>query len=247
MAKGGVVSGGGRAFRYLVGGFVLALAAFAAVSGGSWGIVLVLAAAGAVILLGHRIFKPAITRESGAVVCHYVPWQETGAFVALIIVPLIGIGAIAVAFESNSPGFGWAGVFLLAITPLSLFAFLRARRRCLLRIAPNALSVPRPDNGWTVTDIPRAAVQSITTSAATVGLGTKLPQAEIRYAAGGTGRGGAGTVRVGPAPSRDTVWLTIEPDNLLTALQVWKDGDPNDPGLMDRVEAILRGQAPDSV
>jgi hypothetical protein len=25
------------------------------------------------------------------------------------------------------------------------------------------------------------------------------------------------------------------------------DADPDDPGLMDRVEAILRGQAPDSV
>ena len=33
--------------------------------------------------------------------------------------------------------------------------------------------------------------------------------------------------------------------NPLHALQAWKDGDPNDPGLMDRVEAILRGQAPD--
>jgi len=34
-----------------------------------------------------------------------------------------------------------------------------------------------------------------------------------------------------------------DPANLLHALQAWKGGDPNDPGLMDRVEAILRGQA----
>jgi hypothetical protein len=239
MAKDGVVSGGGRVFRYLVGGLVLALAVFGVVSGGPWGISLMLATAAPMIMLGHRIFKPAITREPGAVVCHYVPWQETGAFIALIAVPLIGIGAIAAAFESNSPFYGWAGVFALAITPLSLFSFLRARRRCLLRITPVTLSVPQPADGWTVTDIPRAAVRSITTSTATVGLGTKLPQVEIHYATTGSGRGG-GKVRVGPAPSRDTVWLTIDPNNLLPAMQAWKDADPNDPQLLDRVESVLR-------
>jgi hypothetical protein len=40
--------------------------------------------------------------------------------------------------------------------------------------------------------------------------------------------------------------FTVDPANLGAGLQAWKDGDPNDPGLMDRVEAILRGQAPDS-
>jgi hypothetical protein len=239
MAKDSVITGGGRVFRYLVGGFVLALAVFGAVSGGPWGMVLTLATAGAVIMVGHRIFRPAITRESGAVVCHYEPWQETGGFGALIGIPLIGTGAIGVAFQSNSPFYGWAGVFLLAITPVSLFGFWRGRRRCLLRITPDVLNVPRPADGWTVFDIPRAAVQEITPSTATVGLGTKMPQVEIRYAAGGTGRG-FGTVRVGPAPSRDTVWLTIEPDNLRAALQVWKDGDPNDPRLLDLVESVLR-------
>ena len=51
----------------------------------------------------------------------------------------------------------------------------------------------------------------------------------------------------GRAPAEDTVLLMLDPSNLRPALQAWKDGDPNDPGLMDRVEAILRGQAPDSV
>jgi hypothetical protein len=41
--------------------------------------------------------------------------------------------------------------------------------------------------------------------------------------------------------------FTVDPANLGAGLQAWKDADPNDPGLMDRVEAILRGQAPDSV
>lgn len=237
MAKDGVVSGGGRVSRYLVGGLVLAVAVLGVVYGAPWGIALMLATAGPMIMVGHRIFTPAITREPGAIVCHYEPWQETGAFIALIAVPIIGIGAIAAAFQSNTRFFGWAGVFALAVTLLSLFAFRRARRRCLLRITPAALSVPRPDDGYTVVEIPRAAVQSITPSSATVGLGTQLPQTEIRYAATGSG---AGTVLLGPAPSRDTVWLTIDPGNLFTAIQVWKDADPNDPRLLDRIESVLR-------
>jgi len=40
--------------------------------------------------------------------------------------------------------------------------------------------------------------------------------------------------------------FTVDPANLAAGSQAWKDGDPTDPGLMDRVEAILRGQAPDS-
>ena len=37
--------------------------------------------------------------------------------------------------------------------------------------------------------------------------------------------------------------FTVDPANLAAGLKAWKDGDPNDPGLMDRVEAILRGQS----
>jgi hypothetical protein len=51
----------------------------------------------------------------------------------------------------------------------------------------------------------------------------------------------------GRAPAEDTVLLMLDPSNLRPALQAWKDGDPNDPGLMDRVEAILRGQAAKSL
>jgi len=218
------------------------LAAFAALSGEiPWGLGLMLATAAVVIILGHRIFRPAVTREPGAVVCHYIPWYETGAFVALVAVPLIGLSGIALASEHGSSLYGWGGLFLLAVTPLSLVNFLRARRRCLLRITPTVLGVPMPDQGYAVTDVPRAAVQSITSGAAVVGLGTKLPLVELRYAPGDPGRGSAGTVRLGPAPSRDTVWLTVEPADLLTALEVWNESDPKDPALLDHIEAILCG------
>ena len=44
--------------------------------------------------------------------------------------------------------------------------------------------------------------------------------------------------------AKKTAWLTVEQADLLAGLQSWKDADANDPGLMDRVEATLRGQAP---
>jgi hypothetical protein len=54
-------------------------------------------------------------------------------------------------------------------------------------------------------------------------------------------------VLFGPTNTLKTSWLTVEQSDLLGGLQAWKYGDPDDPGLMDRVEAILRGKAPDSV
>jgi hypothetical protein len=60
-----------------VGGLVLAVAVLGVVYGAPWGFSLMLAIAGAGIMVGHRIFTPAITREPGAVVCRYEPWQAS--------------------------------------------------------------------------------------------------------------------------------------------------------------------------
>jgi hypothetical protein len=38
--------------------------------------------------------------------------------------------------------------------------------------------------------------------------------------------------------------LTVEPSNLLAALQMWKDADPADSGLMERLEPILTSRTP---
>ena len=71
------------------------------------------------------------------------------------------------------------------------------------------------------------------------------PAVQITYQAGNSGPGPAtpGTVLFGPTNTKKTAWLTVEQADLLAGLQAWKAGGPNDPGLMDRVEAILRGQA----
>jgi hypothetical protein len=68
------------------------------------------------------------------------------------------------------------------------------------------------------------------------------PTTKISYQASDSGPT-THTVLFGPTNTKKTAWLTVEQSDLLGGLQAWKDADPNDPGLMDRVEAILRGQA----
>ena len=36
--------------------------------------------------------------------------------------------------------------------------------------------------------------------------------------------------------------FSVDPADFAAGLHAWRDGDPNDPGLMDRIEAILRGR-----
>ena len=73
-----------------------------------------------------------------------------------------------------------------------------------------------------------------------------IAMAQISYQDRDSGRT-AHAVLFGPTNTKKTAWLTVEQAHLVAALQAWKDGDPIDPGLVDRVEAILRGQAPESV
>lgn len=43
-------------------------------------------------------------------------------------------------------------------------------------------------------------------------------------------------------PWYKTNTIGTDADNLSAAQQAWKDGDPNDPGFMNRLQAILRGR-----
>lgn len=238
---------GASLIRYFLGGMLLLLVPFIVQDGRApWSLGVAIAIGAVVIMFGdRRVFRPAIARESDAIVCRYVPWNETGPYIALGAVPLLGLCGIDLGFRSGfSAVFGWAGLFLLAVIPLSLLAFIRASRRCMLQVRPTALSVPLPGNGYTMTDISRQRVRSVTHRTAKVGLGTDLLVTEISCGATESERGADQVVRLGPAPVKDTVWLTIDPGNLLEGLEVWKGGDPDDPRLMDRIESIFRGQSP---
>jgi hypothetical protein len=204
----------------------------------------VLVGAGIIIASFLAVFRVAVTREPDAVVCRYVPWYEPGPVAAVPALAVSGILGLALAFQpGNSPVFAVFGVALLALTPVVALKFLRGYRRCFLRITPTALRVPDPGREWAVTDIPRERIQSIAPAGEAAGFGSSTYRVtDITYGTGDSGSA-ARTVRVGQAPAEDTVWLTLDPSNLRLALHAWKDGDPNDPGLMDRVEAILRGKA----
>jgi hypothetical protein len=212
---------------------------------GDWFLAVVGAVIAVLLLLGNSpLFKVAINREPDAIACRYVPWYEPGPVAAVPALAVSGILGLALAFQpGNSPVFAVFGVALLALTPVVALKFLRGYRRCSLRIAPGALSVPDPGRDYVMTEIPRERIQSIAPAGEAAGFGSSTYRVtDITYGTGDSGSA-ARTVRVGQAPAEDTVWLTLDPSNLRLALHAWKDGDPNDPGLMDRVEAILRGKA----
>jgi hypothetical protein len=212
---------------------------------GDWFLAVVGAVIAVPLLLGNSpLFKVAINREPDAIACRYVPWYEPGPVAAVPALAVSGILGLALAFQpGNSPVFAVFGVALLALTPVVALKFLRGYRRCFLRITPTALRVPDPGREWAVTDIPRERIQSIAPAGEAAGFGSSTYRVtDITYGTGDSGSA-ARTVRVGQAPAEDTVWLTLDPSNLRPALHAWKNADPDDPGLMDRVEAILRGKA----
>jgi hypothetical protein len=126
-----------------------------------------------------------------------------------------------------------------------LFIFVRQSRQSLLRISPSALAVQQVGQQTAPTEIPRGAVEEITATTARLRNNDTAPTTQISYQARDSGPT-THTVLFGPTNTLKTSWLTVEQSDLLGGLQAWKDADPDDPGLMDRVEAILRGQAPDS-
>lgn len=203
-----------------------------------------------------RWFRIAVTPEPDGLLCRYVPWQEprpTGVVLAgtwfAMVLARVAVVLIRVAFEPPTPPvFAVVGVALaalIALMPLVVVrTFLRGYPRCFLRITPTSLRLPDPGRDWAVTDIPREQIQSIASATEPVGFATRTPLllTEITYRENGCAPGVIRTVLVGPVPAKNTVWLTVKPAPLLDALRVWKDGDPHDPQLLDRVDAVLREQ-----
>jgi hypothetical protein len=217
---------------------VLAVGSFAI---GQW-LVGGLLAFGAVFLLLARLplFRLAVTREPDAILCRYVPWYEPAPYLANSMLLVLGVGSVVAGFRADfGPMMAILGVVMLVLLPVGVAKFWRRYRRCRLLITPAALTVPDPAQGYAELTIPRQCVLSIAPRAQTTGFGsTELTLTEITY----QDTGGARTVCVGPAAADDTVWLTVTPANLLVALQDWNNADPADPGLLNRLEAVLRSR-----
>jgi hypothetical protein len=227
-------------FFYLVGtAMMLGLGAvnFAL---GEWFVGGVVAFVGVFLVLARSpLFRLAVTREPDAILCRYVPWYEPGPYIGTGLVLGLGVAGVIAGFRPDfGPVIAIVGAVMLLILPLGVAKFWRGYRRCRLRITPAALIVPDPARGYAELTIPRRCVLSISPRMESVGFGsTQVAVSEITYQ-----DGGPRTLRVGPGPAEDTVWLTVVPANLLTALQDWKNADPADPGLLDRLEAVLRSR-----
>lgn len=197
-----------------------------------------------VVVIGTgRIFRPGVTRQLDSVTCRFVPSFEGRPYGALIVVPVFGVCVLGLAPPSD---FGTLvrclGLLMIASAPVSLFYFLRERRRCFLIITPAALTVSHPGHGYRSTVIPRGSVTSVTHRVGRLADGSEAPLTVIDYTGEASGGPNPERVQIGQSNTRKAVWLTVYPANVLAALCIWKDAKSDDLGLMDRVEAALRGR-----
>jgi hypothetical protein len=198
----------------------------------------------ALIVIGSgRIFRPAVSRVSDSITCRFIPWYEGNPYGALVVVPLMGIWMIvsASSHPSNGSLFRNLGIVVLAVTPVSLFYFVREWRRCLLRITGSALTLPMPAQGYALREIRRENIQSIEPAVGSHVNNLNTAMTEIVFNPMDSNPSASESVLIGPSNSKNAIWLTVEPANLLAALQAWKNGHSEDRALLDRIEAILRG------
>jgi hypothetical protein len=201
-----------------------------------------------VALWPRRIIRPDVTRTApDEVVIRFAPWYEGFVYAALLLTPVSGT-LMLISALSGSPAAGkklFGAVLVLLVSPFIPWGCARMRRRCFLRITPAALRsgtmgvrwvpatqhvvAPQSDRVLTREEIERVSAwtpKQAPVDRRWVGLSFRAaPEGPlIRREVGGS-------------------QLTVEPDNLLHALQAWKDSDPDEPPtvLMDRIEAILKG------
>ncbi|MEI7862924.1 MAG: hypothetical protein WCJ21_09855 [Planctomycetota bacterium] len=239
-------------FRYVLAATVIAGGVSYAVDGQRWYWVLGPVVVGLALLLGFgRLFGVGITRTPNDVVCRYVPWFEGNSFFTIVLLPLLGLAFVAMAnggesLRRLSPGvMRFLGVALLSLGLLFLWAALRQWRRCRLDIGRSALTVGVIKPGSTPIVIRRGEVEAISTHAVTPGNQTILKATQVAIAFRGTSPGTATeTIQIGPMRDSEEagLQLSVKPENLARALVDWKDGSADDPKLLDRVEALLRGR-----
>lgn len=239
MASSETTGRWGRVLRYSFGGGLLLVAVVAAWAGAHWYLSLIGFCTAFIFILGRRrIFRPGVDRSGHDIVCRYIPWYEGNAYVLNLLIPLLGVAAVGAGSAPGNPAWlRYAGVILLALTPLFVFSALRMWRRCVLRISPSVLAVRLAAPKDALTEIRREDVLSIEPTIHPSGISGQSPQVEIVYRAAGPNSDTTKAVLLG-------LQLSVQPVNLLNALVAWKDGNTDDPGeLVDRVERVLCGRS----
>lgn len=200
-------------------------------------------AAIAMLIVGSgRVYRPAVTRGPDGIICRYNPWRESSLYVLLVYAP----AGMLYAFGQPTR---WlqllaiAGFFVVAV---GLAFYVREWRRCRLQITPSSLTLSVPALRYAWTEIPRERIVSITGGTGARRNGDTGPVTQIAYIAADSSSGMPSSVLIGPTNTKNAMWLTVEQADLLAALHAWQYGDPSDPALLDRVDALLRGQAPNA-
>jgi hypothetical protein len=231
-----------RLARLTVGGVTGLLAAVATATGIQWYWSAIVFSAAIVIMLGRRrIVRAGVTRRPDELVCRYIPWFESNALFGFVLLPLIGISAVAAGNAPDNPTWvRYVGLALLAVTPVIMFSVVSMWRRCILVFSPSALTIRTAAPKDVLTEIPRHRVRSITPKIVPNGVSGESLQVEIVYETSDSGSD-TKTVMLG-------LQLSVRPQNLLDALVAWKDATGDDPNeLLDRIEEILRGRSPAAV
>jgi hypothetical protein len=239
MAGGAAKSRWGRVLRYTFGGAVFLLVGINVLVGSPWYLCLIGAVFGGMIIVGQRrIFRIAVSRSGDEIVCRYMPGYEGNAYIALVLVPLMGFAAIAAGSAPGSPALlRWVGIVLLGVTLLIVDGIVRIWRRSLLCITPSTLTVRQAERRSELTEIRRELVESIEPKRVPQAVSGTSLQVAIVYWPFGVGIDATKTVMLG-------LQLTVPPVNLLNALVAWKDGVNDNPSeLLDRIERILRGRS----
>jgi hypothetical protein len=238
MAGGGASGRWGRVLRSTFGGALFLVTVVATWVGVQWYLSLIGFCTVLIFILGRRrIFRAGVRRVGDEIVCRYLPWYEGNAYGAIVVIPLMGVAAVAAGCASGNPS--WlrlVGIVILGVTPLTVYGIVRMWLRCLLCINPSTLTVRLVERGSELTEIRRELVESIEPKMVPLAGGESL-QVAITYRLVDLGSGSTNTVILG-------LRLSVQPINLLHALVAWKDGAEDDPSeLLDRVERALRGQS----
>jgi hypothetical protein len=223
---------------------MLLMAGIGVLRGMQWSLNFLLATGGVTMLvaLGRPLYRVAVYRIGAQeILCRYIPWYQATPLAASVLFPLIGIAFIAQGRESDTQSWVlYGGYFIFIMGLVFALSALLAWKANRLVITPSVLSLKiifRPAHR-----ISREGVRAITPRMGSNGV-TGAPRLHVEFAYTPTDGQGDSTVTIGMLEGQ----FTVDPANLGAGLQAWKDGDPNDPGLMDRVEAILRGKAAKSL
>jgi hypothetical protein len=214
------------------------LAVLAFLKGMAWyWAVFVFCAASFGVVGRRRILRAGVTRASEGIVCRYVPWYESSAYLLNFALPLMGVASLCAGYAPGNPVWlRFAGILLLLATLLMIYAAYRMWSRCSVRFTPSTLTIRVADPRIRPGELPRERVEAITPKwVANSVSGAKALQIEIAYRPAESTDDAPQTVMLG-------LQLTVEPINLYGALVAWHDGAESDPNeLLDRIEQLLRG------